>query len=84
EQALSKNSDTLQASIYQESQSKGNLFNLYSEAKFYERKKDDEQTQLDERFRSIINFPNFLLHALTLFVDADELIEQKVSLDDKK
>ena len=84
EQALSKNSDTLQASIYQESQSKGNLFNLYSEAKFYERKKNDEQTQLDDRFRSIINFPNFLLHALTLFVDADELIEQKVSLDDKK
>lgn len=54
----------------------------------YEIPRDDNNEEKPERFKSIINFPNFLLQVLSVYVakegTSDKIRNIKISLDDKQ
>ena len=69
-------------------QSPQSILALYQQAEFKNNKTDSDKLDDEERYRAIIDFPNFLLHVLMICVSNNTKKFQtdsfKVSLDDKK
>lgn len=69
-------------------QSPQSILALYQQAEFKDNKTDSDKFDDKERYRAIIDFPNFLLHVLKVCVSNNagnfKNNSAKVSLDDKK
>jgi uncharacterized protein with ParB-like and HNH nuclease domain len=60
------------------------LLSLFKNAEHNKKAEESQLEIIDDRFSSVINFPNFLLHVLRLFQIEFKLSSVSVSLDDKK
>ena len=78
-QSFPKNFSVIQANFIESKQTEEGitLLNIIRKKRRFD-KTDDLENEKEERFESIIDFSNFLLHVLKVTVD------DKVSLDDKK
>lgn len=65
-----------------ESNNKVSIIEILENAKDNENNSVDDNKDEQERFNSVINFPNFLLHVLKIQEENNE--ENKIHLDDKK
>lgn len=60
------------------------LLSLFENAEYNKKAQESQLEIIDDRFSSVINFPNFLLHVLRLYQTEFKLTGFSVSLDDKK